>query len=400
VGAVPLSARRIDWTGERCVPWAPDHQMVYEHLHRYHFARRYCHGRRVLDLACGEGYGSAILAEVADEVVAVDIDAPTIEHARASYGRANLHFARASILEPDAFAGGPFDVVVCLEAIEHVDAHEGLLQSIKAALTPSGIAIISTPDRTVYSEATDYHNPFHVRELSRGEFSELLAAHFRHVSVLGQRVTVGSRIDQLADAKGDPDEVVYVAQHGDAWVERGAGEVPYLIAVASDLDELVPQSSTLIDVDLQALRVPVGQLDDALADRAALAAELADARGRLLGIQADLDLVVEERSRLEAQHYAHDAQIGSLEQAIKDLVQRLDDEREATGRAEAEAVAVHVALEAERQAVRQLAEAVEAMRTSRGWRMLEALRGIRAGTRSLIAVLTRARPPDDLTPPS
>ena len=68
--------RLIEWTGERCVPWAPDVQVVYEHLHRYLWARRLVGGRRVLDLASGEGFGSAILSEEAEEVVGFEIDEP------------------------------------------------------------------------------------------------------------------------------------------------------------------------------------------------------------------------------------------------------------------------------------------------------------------------------------
>ena len=72
VGEEPAQSPLIEWTGERCVPWAPDHQVVYEHMHRYHFAASYCAGKRVLDLASGEGYGSAILGKAASEVIGVD----------------------------------------------------------------------------------------------------------------------------------------------------------------------------------------------------------------------------------------------------------------------------------------------------------------------------------------
>ncbi len=78
--------RLIDWTGERCVPWAPDVQVVYEHFHRYMWAANAVSGRKVLDLGSGEGFGSAILAGSAAEVVGVDIDARTVEHSRLNYG--------------------------------------------------------------------------------------------------------------------------------------------------------------------------------------------------------------------------------------------------------------------------------------------------------------------------
>src|SRR6266566_5284789 len=111
-------ARLIEWTGERCVPWADDVQLVYEHLHRYHFAAQVVAGKRVLDLASGEGFGGAILAEHAAEIVGVDVDPRTIEHSRRTYGRRNLSFVEGSMVDRPTLPDGPFDVVTCFEAIE------------------------------------------------------------------------------------------------------------------------------------------------------------------------------------------------------------------------------------------------------------------------------------------
>ena len=80
--------RLIEWTGERCVPWAPDVQVVYEHFHRYMWAARVVKGRRVLDLGSGEGFGAAILAGSAEHVVGVDVDERTVEHSKLNYGGA------------------------------------------------------------------------------------------------------------------------------------------------------------------------------------------------------------------------------------------------------------------------------------------------------------------------
>jgi O-antigen biosynthesis protein len=374
------------------VPWAPDYQMLYEHLHRYYLAQRYCHGRRVLDLACGEGYGSAMIAEVADQVVAVDVDGPTISHARATYHRNNLKFVESSMLETRAFRDGPFDVVVCFEAIEHIEEHEELLSAIKGALTPAGITVVSTPDRVIYSEAVDYHNPFHIRELCRDEFRQLLQRHFKHVTLLSQQTVVGSRIDNLTDTKGDPEEVTYVELDGATWVERGKGPVPYLVAVASDLDEMVPESSSLIDVGMQALRVPSRQLEEARSELRAAN----DAAAR------ELEAVRIDRSRLEAQHYAHDAQIGALEASIRDLVRQAREERDGAAHAYAVLDASRTELDAqlqnERLISRELSDAVEAMQTSRGWRIMESLRAIRAHRRT-VAGAFRRRPVGGPPPP-
>jgi cyclopropane fatty-acyl-phospholipid synthase-like methyltransferase len=71
----------LEWTGERYLPWIKDFQMHYEHLHRYAFAAQLVKGKRVLDLACGEGYGSNMLAQEAESVIGLDIDEKVVYHA-------------------------------------------------------------------------------------------------------------------------------------------------------------------------------------------------------------------------------------------------------------------------------------------------------------------------------
>ncbi len=84
--------RLIEWTGERCVPWSPDVQVVYEHLHRYLWAAQLVEGRRVLDLASGEGFGAAILAESAASVIGIDTDQRTVDHSQLNYGGGQIEF--------------------------------------------------------------------------------------------------------------------------------------------------------------------------------------------------------------------------------------------------------------------------------------------------------------------
>src|SRR5438067_11310347 len=108
--------RLIEWTGERCVPWTDDLQVIYEHYHRYAFAARFAAGKRVLDLASGEGYGSALLAATAERVVGLDIDPATVEHARRR--DRGVAFGVGSIADRDAAAvAAPFEPTVCWEAV-------------------------------------------------------------------------------------------------------------------------------------------------------------------------------------------------------------------------------------------------------------------------------------------
>src|SRR5215212_5134937 len=107
--------RLIDWTGERCVPWTPDTQVAYEHYHRYLWAEELVHGRRVLDLGSGEGFGSAILSRSAGSVVGIDVDETTIEHSHLNYASPKLEFRVASALDLGEFEDASFDAVVAFE---------------------------------------------------------------------------------------------------------------------------------------------------------------------------------------------------------------------------------------------------------------------------------------------
>src|SRR5205085_413641 len=129
----------LEWTGERYVPWIRDAEIGYEHLHRYAFAAQFVRNKRVLDLASGEGYGSDFLARTAKHVIGIDIDEKAIKHAQNKYIRPNLEFKLGSIVDIPLNGSTLFNVVVCFEALEHVDDHEKLLTEVKRLLTPNGL---------------------------------------------------------------------------------------------------------------------------------------------------------------------------------------------------------------------------------------------------------------------
>lgn len=170
--------RLIDWTGERCVPWAPDIHVVYEHFHRYLWAARFVTGRRVLDLGSGEGFGAAILSETAAKVVGIDIDRASVDHSSLNYDGPRLSFRVGSALDLSCFEPASFDVVVSFEVIEHIGDQAGVLAEIARVLAPDGLVVMSTPDRRAYTDATGQHNPYHERELSTDEFVALAASEF------------------------------------------------------------------------------------------------------------------------------------------------------------------------------------------------------------------------------
>ena len=160
-----MEPAKLEWTGARFLPWMEGAQIHYAHLHRYAFATHFVKGKKVIDLACGEGYGTYMLAREAECVAGVEIDKLTVQHARSRYIKDNLEFIEGSILDVPIEGERKFDVAVCFEAIEHIAAHDKLLSEVKRLLKDDGLFIVSTPNKTVYTDEPDYHNPFHVKEL-------------------------------------------------------------------------------------------------------------------------------------------------------------------------------------------------------------------------------------------
>lgn len=197
----------LPFTGERFTPECV-REIAYEHWHRYAFARMLAPGRRVLDAACGEGYGSALLAGVGADVLGVDIDAVAIDHARLRYGGTpGLQFEQADATRLDHLADASFDLVVSFETLEHVEAQEHLLDGFARLLRPEGLLLISTPDRRNYSELAGEINPHHVRELYRDEFEAFLAPRFTHVRLYAQKLLFQSALWAMDDLGGSTQAV-------------------------------------------------------------------------------------------------------------------------------------------------------------------------------------------------
>ncbi len=152
-------------------------QTEIEHLHRYLLAREWCRDKDVLDVASGEGYGTALLAQVARRAVGVELATDAVEHATRAYKAGNLSFIAGDARRlpcPDT----TFDVVTSFGTIERFTEQQLFLSEIRRVLRPGGLLIVSTPDRDHYSSAESAPNPFHVRELTRAEFDLLLRSSF------------------------------------------------------------------------------------------------------------------------------------------------------------------------------------------------------------------------------
>ncbi len=196
-----MSEPILPFTGERFTPECV-REIWYEHWHRYAFAAAFARSRRVLDAACGEGYGSAWLARGAASVLGVDLSAETIAHARRRYqGLPNLSFLVADVTDlPESL--GRFELIVSFETLEHVEQQERMLGGFARLLTDDGLLFISSPERRVYSEKTGYRNPYHLRELNREELETLLRAHFPAVRLYGHKLLFQSALWALDGAGG------------------------------------------------------------------------------------------------------------------------------------------------------------------------------------------------------
>jgi 2-polyprenyl-3-methyl-5-hydroxy-6-metoxy-1,4-benzoquinol methylase len=222
------------WTGERLETFVFN-QTTFEHLHRYAFAQSFVRNKNVLDIACGEGYGTSLLAEFANTVVGIDIDETTVMGAQNKYVRDNLKFQIASITDLP-LSDHYFDVVISFETIEHITDQDKMLLELKRVLKQDGILIISTPDKKYFTEIKPYKNPFHPKELYKQEFADLLHKHFRDAKFLQQNFIQGSI---LADA----DSCRFDFFTGDYQkVISKTPEASYWIAIASN--EKLPETSS------------------------------------------------------------------------------------------------------------------------------------------------------------
>jgi len=185
----------LPFTGERFTPEQKG-AIWYEHWHRYCAVLAAARGKRVLDAACGEGYGSWLLGAAAESVVGIDRDNEAIDHARTRYGdRANVRYVQGTCTALP-LADASVDLVVSFETIEHLDGQEAMLAEFRRVLAGAGVLIISSPNKAIYSEETGYVNEFHVRELTRDELAAMLGAHFPQQTWYGQRVLAHSMLWQ------------------------------------------------------------------------------------------------------------------------------------------------------------------------------------------------------------
>jgi SAM-dependent methyltransferase len=190
----PAGVPPLELTGERTLPDLPEENYWFRrHLAVYEWIGGRVAGLRVADLACGEGYGSDVLARTATEVVGVDANPAAHEHARIKYRRPNLRFERGLV---ESFED-PRDAIVFLQTIEHIQDPEPLLDGFART---AAVAYISTPNRLTLAPpgAEKSDNPWHLREYTHAEYRELLEPRFESVEILGLFHARKLRVHELA----------------------------------------------------------------------------------------------------------------------------------------------------------------------------------------------------------
>lgn len=343
----PIAATPLPFTGERLTSNLRG-QTEIEHLHRYLLARHFCRDMTVLDIASGEGYGSALIAQVASSVVGVDVAADAVAHANSSYAGPNLRFSvgdARSIPMDDS----TIDVVVSFETIEHFDKQQDFLVEIFRVLKSDGLLLISTPDRDNYSPTGHGANPFHARELTRDEFVAALKVQFAHVSLWWQRALLGSVLFPGPEFEHGSESLCFEVR-GESHFEQSTGypRPQYLVACCSNA--AVPRLPASVFIETGHLYAAEAEL------RAKLAAE----QERIRAAEA---VAYNEAQRAEAA----EVRLRRSQEALEAAVHAAAAQQERCAVMEQRA-------QQQRAAGEQLEQELAAMRRSTSWQITRPLR--------------------------
>ena len=390
------------FTGERMTTGKLG-QIEYEHLHRYLFARALCRGLDVLDIASGEGYGTALLAQSARSVVGVEIDPATVGHAARAYARPNLRFMQGDARQiplPDHAV----DMVVSFETIEHFHEHGAFLDEVRRVLRPGGRVVMSSPDRDVYSPLNGRVNAFHKHELTRDEFSALLRSRFAHVDMYMQRPLIGSALvpdgnasrhltfekrdeDHLEACEGLPRAIYALAvasdtpqneRIGSLYIDTSNVDLPFVWASeAHEARAAVQDVQARLDQAQAAQQAAERRAEAAQAEGAArldAALQAADARAQAVKVAARRAEELRRLERLRRQHaraLAHKATQEAAQEVARAALADTQAERDHVTRI---AQVREVQMQQQAAEIAALAARLHHLETSKSWRLTAPLR--------------------------
>ena len=226
-----------NWTGERLETYIYSRDTI-DHLHRYAIANTYIRGKIVLDIACGSGYGSYLMSDKAALIYGVDIDSNIVANAKVKYNKPNIKFKVGST-DNIPLDDSCVDVVVSFETIEHHDEHERMMLEIKRVLKSSGILILSTPDKLYYSDRRNFNNQYHIKELYKNEFKQLVSKHFKNIQLLNQMYVNGNSI--IIDDLDTTKMTIYTGDFSSVTLIKP--DLMYLISISSSDDFKIQETS-------------------------------------------------------------------------------------------------------------------------------------------------------------
>ena len=222
-----------------------------ESFHRYQVASELCRGRRVLDAACGEGYGTAMLARSAASAVGVDLSEEAVKAASAKYAANNLSYVVGDVLALP-FADASFDCVVSFETIEHVTDPRRFVAEIRRVLKPSGLLVLSSPNRRAFdrrNRCENGGNPYHLHEMEQDELLSLVREFFPQVAVHAQDAFYNSVIG----GEKLPGRFFVKNAAGDVLTHETLRTPQYSIVLATDVGTLPTlQPSSYLDATFDA----------------------------------------------------------------------------------------------------------------------------------------------------
>jgi ubiquinone/menaquinone biosynthesis C-methylase UbiE len=359
----------VEFTGERVIPGQTDPDLLNEHVARYLFAEALTGGRRVVDVGCGVGYGSRILAGKAEWVCALDNAPDAVAQGRTGFDAENIRWlagdaSRMPLRDDSA------DVVVAFEVIEHLADWRGFLSEVRRVLHADGQLLVSTPNRPYYEQSRTEPNPFHVHEFDYAEFKAELEAVFPHTTIFLENhtnavaftplSTQGVRT-QMERSEAKPEEAHFFVAVCSNRPQFGSPAFVYVPAAGNVLrdrelhiaklnQELERKSAWLDEVqtelrimtelrlaDQQAQQQAIDRLEadlaekiawaekavrDGEADAARLEAELDERLEWVKKVEADLQQAVDEIARLEQHSQSELAKAGTI---IDELEQRVTE---------------------------------------------------------------------------
>jgi SAM-dependent methyltransferase len=359
-------------TGERFIPEAMGGQLIEaEHVARYALAAQLARGRRVLDAACGVGWGTGLLlAAGASGASGFDLDADAVADARRRVPLA--HFVQGDLTRLP-WADRAFDLVVCFEALEHVAGQEQTLDELARVLAPDGLLLVSSPNPRVYPAG----NPFHVHELGPEELLEAVGDRLPNVTLWAQHTQIASVLaPDGALAPGANHEVLArvvspLRAGGDPYsmVVAGRGPLPALLPLVScapseqllhleALADRLAHEGVLMADNEQRVRT---EREAILSDRVMLLHHLTEQQAAGAALEAQVAHLVQVREALRREREHTAALLLETEQQLATALSTAQQEEAEADIVQAEYDIVETEL---REVGRQLEDEVAGLRSS------------------------------------